>query len=186
MSTANYNRFSSQLDAIVDWAGRGIAWLTIAMVLVMFTVVLLRFVFGLGWVWMQEIVNYLHAYIFMIGAAYTLRHDSHVRVDIFYRDLSDKGKARIDLLGTVFLLFPVCGFIFFASWNEVISSWQNLEPSQRTDGLSFAYVLKTSMLLMPGLLILQGIAIVIKSWLRMSVPTGPGQSKPEHPEKQDG
>ena len=159
---------ANQLDALIDWTGRGIAWLSIAMVLIMFLVVLLRFVLGLGWVWMQEIVNYLHAYIFMIGAAYTLRHDSHVRVDIFYRNLSSRGKARIDLLGTLFLLFPVCGFIFYASWTEVITSWQNLEPSQRTDGLSFAYVLKTSMLLMPGLLILQGIAIVLKNWLQLS------------------
>ena len=169
-SSARLKPIATQLDALIDWTGRGIAWLTIAMVLVMFTVVVLRFVLGLGWVWMQEIVNYLHAYIFMIGAAYTLRHDSHVRVDVFYRNLSSQGKARIDLLGTVFLLFPVCGFIFVASWNEVITSWQSLEPSQRTDGLNFAYVLKSSMLLMPGLLILQGIAIVLKNWLQLSSP----------------
>ena len=165
------NLISTQLDNLIDWTGRGIAWLTIAMVLVMFSVVLLRFVFGLGWVWMQEIVNYLHAYIFMIGAAYTLRHGSHVRVDIFYRDLSLRGKAWIDLLGTLFLLLPVCGFIFYASWSEVISSWQTLEPSQRTDGLSFAYILKSSMLLMPALLILQGIAMLLQNGLRLSDKT---------------
>ena len=165
------NLISIQLDNLIDWTGRGIAWLTIAMVIVMFSVVLLRFVFGLGWVWMQEIVNYLHAYVFMIGAAYTLRHGSHVRVDIFYRNLSPQGKAWIDLLGTLFLLLPVCGFIFYASWNEVINSWQALEPSQRTDGLSFAYILKSSMLLMPVLLILQGIAMLLQSGLRLSAKT---------------
>jgi len=165
------NLISTQLDNLIDWTGRGIAWLTIAMVIVMFSVVLLRFVFGLGWVWMQEIVNYLHAYVFMIGAAYTLRHGSHVRVDIFYRDLSHQGKAWIDLLGTLFLLLPVCGFIFYASWGEVISSWQNLEPSQRTDGLSFAYILKSSMLLMPALLILQGIAMLLQNGLQLSDKT---------------
>jgi len=165
------NLISIQLDNLIDWTGRGIAWLTIAMVIVMFSVVLLRFVFGLGWVWMQEIVNYLHAYVFMIGAAYTLRHGSHVRVDIFYRDLLPQGKAWIDLLGNLFLLLPVCGFIFYASWNEVINSWQTLEPSQRTDGLSFAYILKTSMLLMPVLLILQGIAMLLQNGLRLSAKT---------------
>lgn len=159
---------ATRLDDFIDRTGRGVAWLTIALVVVMFLVVLLRFVLGLGWVWMQEITNYLHAYIFMIGAAYTLRHGAHVRVDIFYRGLSPKGKAWIDLLGNLLLLLPVCGFIFFASWNEVISSWQNLEPSQRTDGLSFAYILKTSMLLMPALLIMQGIAMILKNGLLLS------------------
>ena len=162
---------AARLDDFIDGTGRAVAWLTIAMVVVMFSVVLLRFVLGLGWVWMQEIVNYLHAYIFMVGAAYTLRHGSHVRVDIFYRALSPKGKAWIDLLGSLLLLLPVCGFIFFASWNDVISSWQHLEPSQRTDGLSFAYILKSSMLLMPALLILQGIAMVLKNGLLLSGKT---------------
>ena len=171
MLRSKLNLISNQLDNLIDWTGRSIAWLTIAMVVIMFSVVLLRFVFGLGWVWMQEIVNYLHAYIFMIGAAYTLRHGSHVRVDIFYRKLSARGKAWIDLVGTLFLLLPVCGFIFYASWGEVINSWQTLEPSQRTDGLSFAYILKSSMLLMPALLILQGIAILLQNGLRLSDKT---------------
>lgn len=165
------NTLANGLDAVIDWSGRSVAWFTLAMVLVMFSVVVLRFVFDLGWVWLQEIVNYLHAYIFMIGAAYTLHHGAHVRVDVFYRDMSPSRKALIDLLGTLFLLFPVCGFIFYASWGEVITSWQELEPSQRTGGLNFAYLLKSSMLLMPALLILQGIAMVLKNTLRLTGDT---------------
>jgi TRAP-type mannitol/chloroaromatic compound transport system permease small subunit len=104
----------------------------------------------------------------MIGAAYTLNHDSHVRVDIFYRDMSAGKKALVDLLGTLFLLFPVCVFIFISSWHGVITSWQELEASQRTGGLDFAYILKSTMLLMPALLFLQGLAMVIKNGLLLS------------------
>ena len=167
MTDHRLNTLANWLDGIIDWSGRSVAWLTLAMVAVMFCVVVLRFVFDLGWVWLQEIVNYLHAYVFMIGAAYTLQHGAHVRVDVFYRDMIPQRKALVDLLGTLFLLFPVCGFIFYASWGEVITSWQELEPSQRTGGLNFAYLLKSSMLIMPALLILQGMAMVLKSSLRL-------------------
>ena len=155
---------AQHLERFIEHVGRSIAWLSIAMVLVMFCVVVLRFVFNVGWIWLQEIVNYLHAYIFMIGAAYTLKHNEHVRVDIFYRNQTPKRRALIDLLGTIFLLMPLCFFVLYSSWGEVVQSWQNLEPSQRTGGLPFAYILKTSMVLMPLLLITQGMAIIIKNY----------------------
>jgi len=157
-----FKDFAQQIDQFIDWTGRVISWFTIGMVVVMFLVVCFRFLLDIGWVWLQELVNYQHAYIFMIGAAYTLKHDSHVRVDVFYRGMSNKNKARVDVFGTLFLLLPVCGFIFVASWSEVISAWQDLEPSQRTGGLNFAYILKSVMLIMPALLSLQGIAIILK------------------------
>lgn len=153
---------SRYLEAFIDTTGRAISWLTLALVLIMVGVVILRFGFDVGWVWLQESTNYLHAFIFMLGAAYTLKHDGHVRVDILYRKLSLRGQAWVDLLGTVFLLLPMCGFIFFVSWDVVITSWQQLEPSQRTGGLDFAYLLKSSMLIMPLLMGIQGIAVVIQ------------------------
>lgn len=171
MHSLRVKSVASRLDAIIDWSGRSVAWLTLAMVMVMFCVVVLRFVFDLGWVWLQEIVNYLHAYVFMIGAAYTLQNGDHVRVDVFYRDMPPQRQALVDLLGTLLLLFPVCGFIFYASWGEVITSWQELEPSQRTGGLSFAYLLKSSMLVMPALLILQGVTMVLKNTLCLAGDT---------------
>jgi len=133
-------------------------------------VVILRFVFDIGWVWLQESVNYLHAYVFMLGAAYTLRHDGHVRVDVFYRQMSTKRKALVDLAGTLFLLIPVCGFIFYASWTPTLAAWLTLEGSQRTGGLDLAYLLKTTMLLMPALLIIQGLAISIQKSLILFNP----------------
>ncbi len=159
------NQFAQRIDQVINVLGQGIAWMTITMVLVMAVVVILRFVFDIGWVWLQESVNYLHAYVFMLGAAYTLRHDGHVRVDVFYRQMSAKRKALVDLLGTLFLLIPVCGFILYASWTPTLAAWSALEGSQRTGGLDLAYVLKSTMLLMPALLILQGLAICIQKFL---------------------
>lgn len=163
--TSSANQFAQRIDQTIDVLGQGIAWMTIAMVVVMAAVVILRFVFDIGWVWLQESVNYLHAYVFMLGAAYTLRHDGHVRVDVFYRQMSTKRQALVDLLGTLFLLIPVCGFIFYASWTPTLAAWSALEGSQRTGGLDFAYVLRSTMLLMPALLILQGLAISIQKTL---------------------
>jgi len=179
---------AQQLDRFIDLFGRGIAWMTILMVAVMACVVILRFIFDLGWVWMQESVNYLHAFIFMLGAAYTLNHDAHVRVDVFYRKMSLRGQALVDLLGTLFLLLPVCGFIFYVSWSPTLASWAALEGSQRTGGLDFAYILKSSMLLMPILLIIQGLAIGMQKSL---IVFGQGNSpKPSteanHQEPSDG
>ena len=150
-----------RIESFIEYTGRAIAWLTLAMVLIMFAVVVFRFVFDVGWIWLQESVNYLHAYVFMLGAAYTLKRDGHVRVDIFYGAMSAKGRSLVDLLGTLFLLLPFCGFIFYVSWDEVMKSWAALEPSQQTGGLDFAYLLKTSMLLMPSLLFIQGLAIAM-------------------------
>ena len=159
------NQLARRIDKTVDILGNGIAWMTLAMGIVMAGGVILRFAFDIGWVWLQESVNYLHAYIFMLGAAYTLRHDGHVRVDVFYRQMSIKRKALVDLLGTLFLLIPVSSFILYASWAPTIEAWSALEGSQRTGGLDFAYILKSSMLLMPALLILQGLAISIQKFL---------------------
>ncbi|VAW96046.1 TRAP dicarboxylate transporter, DctQ subunit, unknown substrate 6 [hydrothermal vent metagenome] len=174
------NQFARLIDKTIDMLGNGIAWMTLAMVVVMAVVVILRFAFDIGWVWLQESVNYLHAYIFMLGAAYTLRHDGHVRVDVFYRQMSTKRKALVDLLGTLFLLIPVSGFIFYASWAPTIEAWTALEGSQRTGGLDFAYILKSSMLLMPALLILQGLAISIQKFL--IILDTPANSEPQVPD----
>ncbi len=179
-STASH--FAQRIDRLIDILGQGIAWMTLAMVAIMAVVVILRFVFDVGWVWLQESVNYLHAYVFMLGAAYTLRHDGHVRVDVFYRQMSKKRKALVDLLGTLFLLIPVCAFIFYASWTPTLAAWSALEGSQRTGGLNLAYLLKSTMLLMPALLIMQGLAISIQKSLIVFAPSqhDPDQQRPPH------
>ena len=128
---------------------------------------ILRYGFDIGSIALQESISYFHAFIFMLGAAYTLKHDGHVRVDIFYRNMKQTRKAWVDLLGTLFLLFPVCLFILFSSWDYVFTSWTQLEQSGEAGGLAYVYILKTALLIMPILLMLQGAALVMKNLLTL-------------------
>jgi TRAP-type mannitol/chloroaromatic compound transport system permease small subunit len=162
-ATATIDRITRLIDGFSDVCGRAIAWLTLGMVLTQFAVVILRYVFELGWIAMQESILFMHALVFLLGAAYTLRHEGHVRVDIFYRHLSLRGQAFVDALGTLFLLLPVCGYIFWTSWGYVTDSWQLFEGSREAGGLPGVFLLKTSILLMAGLLSLQGLSMLLKN-----------------------
>ena len=153
------------IENINEKIGRFTAWFTLLIVLITFIVVILRYGFDYGSIALQESITYLHAFVFMLGAAYTLKHDGHVRVDIFYRKLSNIKKAWVDTIGTLFLLFPVCLFILFVSWDYVFSSWALLEESGEAGGLAYVYILKTALLIMPILLMLQGTASVMKNIL---------------------
>lgn len=148
---------------INEWAGRAVAWLTVLMVIITFSVVVLRYGFDLGSIAMQESVIYLHALNFMLGAAYTLKHDAHVRVDIFYQRMGPRGQAWVDLVGTLLLLLPMCGFIFWSSWEYVTAAWDVRETSSEAGGLPFVYLLKSTLLLMPTLLIVQAGVIIMTS-----------------------
>ncbi len=154
-----------KIEALNEMLGRSVAWCTLVMVLVTFCVVVLRYVWDMGWIAMQESITYLHALVFMLGAAYTLKHQGHVRVDIFYQKLSVRSRAWIDLFGTLLLLFPVTIFIFYISWEYVIESWKVLEGSREAGGLSGVFLLKTLMLVMPVTLGLQGLASLLRSIL---------------------
>jgi len=153
------------LDCFSEWTGRSIAWLTLLMVLGTFAVVVMRYVFNQGNTALQESIIYMHSFVFLLGAAYTLKHDGHVRVDIIYRPMGEKGKAWINLIGTLCLLLPVCIFLFWISWEYVATSWSLKEASQEAGGLAYRYVLKTALLVMPALMILQGIAELLRSLL---------------------
>jgi len=140
--------------------GHFLAWFGLMLVLTTFAVVVLRYGFSLGWVAMQESLTYLHVILFMGGMAYTLQQDEHVRVDIFYHKVSLKARAWIDLIGTLALLLPMCSAIFWLSWHDVVSAWAIKEGSLETGGLPWLYLLKTMVLLMTSLLILQGFSLV--------------------------
>lgn len=133
------------------------------MVLVTFLIVVLRKVNNIGWISMQESVVFMHALVFLLGTAYTLKQEGHVRVDIFYRNLSTVGKAWVDCLGALFILIPVSVFIFWYSFDYVTGSWALKEGSREAGGLPGVYLLKTTLLIMPSLLILQGITQILKS-----------------------
>lgn len=155
---------SLTIPQIIAFIGKAISLLSIAMVLITFTVVVLRYGFSVGWIALQESIMYLHAMCFMLMSAYTLQTDGHVRVDIFYAKLSAKRKAIVDLAGTVLFLFPVCGFITAMSWDYVLTSWRLLEASQEAGGLPLVFVLKTLIPLFCLTMALQGVAIAIRCW----------------------
>ena len=135
------------------------------MVLVTFLVVVLRYVFDLGFIWLQESVVWMHAAVFMLGAAFTLERNEHVRVDIFYRELDPRRQAIVDIAGVVVLLLPLCGFIFWSAWDFVSISWSIREASRESGGLPYPMIplLKSIILVMPTLVALQGISILLRS-----------------------
>ncbi len=169
-------RLALLFEAINEWLGRLVSWLSLWMVLITFSVVVLRYAFDLGWIWLQESVTFMHAALFLVGAAYTLKHQGHVRVDIFYRRFSSRTKAWVDLLGSLFLLLPVCIFIFSVSWDYVAQSWALHEGSREAGGLDGVYLLKALILAMAGLLVLQGLAMGIRALLLL---TGHSPQQPE-------
>lgn len=161
-------RITTAIDTVNDWVGQGAAWLAIVMVLVQFFIVILRYVFGENFIWMQEGVVYLHAALFMFGAAYTLLHEGHVRVDIFYRTAEPRTKAMVDLLGALVFLLPVCGLLLSVSWPYVAQSWSMWEGSQETSGIQAVFLRKSLILAFAGLMALQGVALALSALLTLS------------------
>ena len=153
------------LDRFSSVTGRLTAWLTLFMVIVTFIIVVMRYLFDAGQIWMQESVIWMHAFVFMVGAAYTLRRDEHVRVDIFYRDMSAVGRAWVDLLGVLIFLLPLCIFLAVKAWDFVAISWALEEVSRESGGLPYPLLplLKTVLLLMPAAVALQGISLALNS-----------------------
>jgi TRAP-type mannitol/chloroaromatic compound transport system permease small subunit len=159
--------FLIQLKNSIDWftetTGRLLAWLLLLMMLASCLVVILRYGFDLGFIALQESVTYLHASVFLLGAAYAMKHGAHVRVDIFYRNFSARGKAWIDSLGCIVFLLPLCVYIFISSWDFVLQSWQIGEISSEPGGIPAVYLLKALILLLAFNLSLQGIAEIIRN-----------------------
>lgn len=140
--------------------GQAVSWLTLVMVVLTFLIVILRYGFNQGWIWLQESVTYMHAAVFMLAAAWAFQADEHVRVDIFYRDKSTRHKAWVDLAGTVLFLVPVCVFLLIIAWDYVAASWSAMESSREAGGLPVVYILKSLVLLLPLLLLAQSFCTI--------------------------
>jgi TRAP-type mannitol/chloroaromatic compound transport system permease small subunit len=153
------NPVSQLIDRINGAVGRTVAWCALALVAVQFVAVVLRYVFGVGWIWVEESIVYIHATLFMAGAAYTLLHEGHVRVDIFYAEASARQRAWVDLLGTVGFLWPVAGLLLGKAGPYVTASWAVLEGSPDTSGIPAVFLLKSLLLVFAGLIALQGLSM---------------------------
>jgi TRAP-type mannitol/chloroaromatic compound transport system permease small subunit len=157
------------IDRLNETIGVTVAWLALATVLVEFTVVLMRYVFGVGSVKMQESIVYMHGIVFMGAAGYTLLHNGHVRCDIFYAAASPQRKALIDLIGVFIFLLPMCALIAWVAWPYVAAAWAVREGSQEGSlGIPGVYLLKSIILVFAGLVALQGVSLALHSALRLA------------------
>jgi TRAP-type mannitol/chloroaromatic compound transport system permease small subunit len=154
--------FVRSVDALNEWVGRAVAWLTLGCVLTAFAVVLLRYVFDLGLPWLQEFYVWQHAAVFMAGAGYTMLHRGHVSVDVLYGHLAERRKAWIDIVGTLVFLFPWLAVVAITSAPFVTSSWSIREPSSTADGMPAVYLLKSLLWVFCALLFVQGLALIAR------------------------
>jgi len=158
-----FDKILVSIESFIDWSGRTVSWLSLLLVLVTFLVVVLRYIFDTGSIALQETTTYFHAAVFLIGMAYTMQQDAHVRVDIFYTHFSKKTQAWINLLGALLLLLPFMLFISWISWQYIADSWSVLEGSREAGGLPGVFLLKSLILFMSGLLSLQALTQVARN-----------------------
>ncbi len=152
-------------DRISGVTGKLTAWLTLLMVLVTTIIVIMRYAFDAGLIWLQESVIWMHAAVFMLGAAYTLLHEDHVRVDIFYRAMPRRRRAVVDLIGVVVFLLPLCGFLAYQAYDFAAVSWSIQESSREPGGLPFPMIpiLKSIVVVMPIAVALQGVSLMLRA-----------------------
>lgn len=163
------SRFIQAIDSFIEWTGKLTAWLVLALVLLVCYDVAMRYFFHQGSIALQELEWHLFALIFLLGAAYTLKHDEHVRVDVLLnsRFISERQRHWVNLLGGLFLLLPFCILILITSWPFVENAYLYQESSPDPGGLPYRFILKASILVAFVLLILQGTANILRHALSL-------------------
>ena len=155
------------INNVNEWFGRGVSWLLVLMVLNVFIVVVLRYLFSYGQVWMQETYVWMHSIVFLIGSGYTLLNNGHVRIDLIYSNISKKNQSIIDFFGTIFFALPVIYFLFAKSLPFVERSWYIFEKSAEVGGLPGLFLFKSVLLLFCVLFGFQFISLMIRSFLNL-------------------
>lgn len=150
------------LDDLSQFVGHSVAWLTLLMIILSLLNILSSWLFNSNSIAIQESVTWMHGFNFLLGIAYTLNKNEHVRVDIFYAKMKAQNKALVDLIGSIFLLLPTAVFIAWASWPAFYLSWRVGEVSSEPGGLPMLFILKALLLLMPFLLIIEAVNQIIK------------------------
>lgn len=158
-------KLADRLDRLNRAVGATVRWLALAMVLVQFGIVLMRYVYGFSSIAVNESVLYMHATLFMLGAGYTLLVDEHVRVDIFQAKAGTRGKARIDVVGHVVLLIPSMVALLYWSWPSVRNAWAIYEGPISVGGIPAVFLLKSLIPAFCVLLILQSAACLMRNFL---------------------
>ena len=166
------------IDSLNNTIGVTVAWFTLGMVLLQTVVVVQRYVFGIGNIMLQESIMYLHGLVFLLASGYTLLHNGHVRVDVFYRNAKRTSKALIDFLGCYLFLFPVMLVVIEVALPYVQLAWIVREGSTETSGIQGVYLLKTAILVFAGLLLLQGLSMAIHAAFALTgVTRGPDEEE---------
>ena len=161
------NQITRSLDFFSEMTGRFCSWFVALMTLITCLVVVMRYGLDLGSVMLQDVVLYLHGALFLLGSSFALKRNAHVRVDIFYREFSEKKKAFVDLVGHCLFLQPVCWVIFLFSWGFVELSWRIMEVSAEPDGLPFVYLQKSLLIALCLFVALQSFSEILKSILKI-------------------
>ena len=158
-------RFADLVDGINDRIGRAIAWLVLAMVLLLCAQVIARNAFDWASQGVAESAVRMHALVFMLGLGYTLLRDEHVRVDLLSRHWSQRRRAQVELIGTLLLLTPFCLVLLCGSLDYVAASWRVLESSRESGGLPGVFLMKTVIPVAAALLLLAGLARAARAWV---------------------
>lgn len=153
------------ISALNAFIGNVFSWLALAMVLVCFTVVVQRYIFGISLLWLQDLYVWLNGAMLTAVAAYALLRNDHVRVDIYYRTARLRTKALVDLFGVLVFLLPYCWVVWVYGWPFVARSWHLKEASSNFGGMPGLYILKTFILAFAFLVALQGVAMALRSAL---------------------
>lgn len=156
------NKLISRLEAVNVGVGALIRWLALFMVLLQFIIVVMRYAFGISFMFLNEGVLYIHACLFMLGVGYTLLVDKHVRVDIFYAELSKRKRAMVDIGGHLLFLIPSMLVLIYYSWPSVKRSWMILEGPVSVGGIPASFLLKSLIPAFALLLIIQCTANLLK------------------------
>ena len=161
------NQITRSLDFFSEMTGRFCSWFVALMTLITCLVVVMRYGLDLGSVLLQDVVLYFHGALFLLGSSFALKRNAHVRVDIFYREFSEKKKAFVDLVGHCLFLQPVCWVIFLFSWVFVEFSWRIMVVWAEPDGLPFVYLQKSLLIALCLFMALQSFSEILKSILKI-------------------
>ena len=178
---ALFNSIAAAIERFSEWTGRAVAWLVLAMVLLICYDVAMRYFFQAGSVALQELEWHLFSLIFLLGAGYTFKHDGHVRVDVLFqwRRVTARHRAWIDVFGVLFLLWPFCALIVWSSFPFVYNAYVFGEGSPDPGGLPYRFLLKAAIPLGFLLIAVQGLGHLIRNLQVLSEPGGP---QPRHEE----
>jgi TRAP-type mannitol/chloroaromatic compound transport system permease small subunit len=160
--------FADRIDRLTTLVGRAVAWLALVIVLLQFALVVARYAFGLGSIWLTETVIYANAALFLLASAWTLRVGGHVRVDVFYAHASKRTQAIVDLIGALALLLTFALVLIWLSVPYAARAWAIFERSQEASGLPLVFVLKSFIPLFAMLMALQGAAQAVRAFHKLA------------------